>query len=123
VSFLFLNQLARITFVRGGLLIPFLLLFIFLGSFTAHNSIYDIVCTIIFGVFGFLMVLFKWPRPPFVLGLVLGGIAENNLWISTSAYGASWLLQPTVIVLWVIIFTTVGYSIFKKRKGGEPELA
>lgn len=119
VSFLFLNQLARITFVRGGLLIPFLLLFIFLGSFTAHNDIYDIVCTIIFGVFGFLMVLFKWPRPPFVLGLVLGEIAENNLWISTAAYGASWLLQPTIIILWVIIVTTLCFSIVKKRVSRE----
>ena len=120
VSFLFLNQLARITFVRGGLLIPFLMLFIFLGSFTAHNSINDIVCTIIFGTLGYFMVLFKWPRPPFVLGLVLGGIAENNLWISTSAYGPSWMLQPTILVLFAIILTTLWYSTAKRRKGEDP---
>jgi len=117
VAFLFLNQLARITFVRGGLLIPFLLMFVFLGSFTAHNSLNDIIVTLIVGLLGYFMVLFEWPRPPFVLGLVLGGIAENNLWISTSAYGTSWLLKPSIIVLMIITFSVVAYPIIKKRMG------
>ncbi len=117
VAFLFLNQLARITFVRGGLLIPFLLMFVFLGSFTAHNSLNDIIVTLIVGLLGYFMVLFEWPRPPFVLGLVLGGIAENNLWISTSAYGASWLLKPSIIILMIITFSVVAYPIIKKRMG------
>ena len=116
VSFLFLNQLVKITFVRGGLLIPFLLMFVFLGSFTAHNSLNDILVTIIFGLLGYFMVLFEWPRPPFVLGLVLGRIAENNLWISSAAYGTSWLLHPSIIVIFLMILTTLGYSIFKAYK-------
>ena len=123
VAFLFLNQLAKITFVRGGLLIPFLLMFVFLGSFTAHNSLSDIVVTLIFGLLGYFMVLFEWPRPPFVLGLVLGRIAENNLWISSSAYGASWLLQPTIIVIFLIIFTTLGYSLYNANKRKEKSLS
>jgi len=116
VAFLFLNQLVKITFVRGGILIPFLLMFIFLGAFTAHNSLNDIVVTIIFGLLGYFMVLFEWPRPPFVLGLVLGRIAENNLWISNSAYGVSWLLHPAIIVIFIMIITTLGYSIFNANK-------
>jgi len=102
--------------VRGGILIPFLLMFIFLGAFTAHNSLNDIVVTIIFGLLGYFMVLFEWPRPPFVLGLVLGRIAENNLWISNSAYGVSWLLHPAIIVIFIMIVTTLGYSIFNANK-------
>ncbi len=116
VAFLFLNQLVKITYVRGGILIPFLLMFIFLGAFTAHNSLNDIVVTIIFGLLGYFMVLFEWPRPPFVLGLVLGRIAENNLWISNSAYGVSWLLHPAIIVIFIMIVTTLGYSIFNANK-------
>ena len=38
VCFLFLNQLAKITNIRGALLIPFLLVLIYLGGFTAKNS-------------------------------------------------------------------------------------
>jgi TctA family transporter len=114
--FTFLNQLVKITFVRGTLLIPFLLMFVFLGSFAAHNNISDIIVTLIFGVFGYFMVLFEWPRPPFVLGLVLGRTIENYLWISSSAYGASWLMHPTVMVILLIILATLGYSVFQTKK-------
>ena len=69
------------------------------------------------------MVLFEWPRPPFILGLVLGGIAENNLWISTAAYGASWLVQPSIIVIFLIIVSALGYSIFKNKMRKEQSLS
>lgn len=122
VCFLFLDQLVKLTFVRGHLLIPFLLLFVFLGSFAAQNSFNDIVVTVVFGLLGYFMVLFEWPRPPFVLGLVLGSIAENYLWISSSAYGASWLLQPTVIVIFLLIVAALFYSVFmKKVEASQPQ--
>jgi len=39
ISFMILNHLAALTFIRGSLLIPFLLVLVFIGSFTANNSI------------------------------------------------------------------------------------
>ena len=123
VAFLFLNQLAKLTFVRGNLLIPFLLMFVFLGSFSSHNNLSDIVVTLIFGFLGYLMVLFKWPRPPFVLGLVLGRIAENYLWISSDAYGPSWLLHPSIIVIFLIILVTIGYPLLRPKKKETQSLA
>ena len=119
VAFLFLNQLVKITFVRGNLLIPFLLMFVFLGSFAAHNNFADIVVTLIFGTVGYFLVLFEWPRPPFVLGLVLGTIAENYLWISTDAYGVSWLLHPSVLIIIALAVAMFVYSTFIRRKEEE----
>jgi len=115
--FLVLSHLAALTFIRGSLLIPFLLLFVFIGSFTANNSLDDLIVTLIFGVVGYWMVLYGWPRPPLILGLILGKIAENYLWISTAAYGASWLLFPSVIVLIVITVFMVAYPIIRERRG------
>ena len=46
---------------------------------------------VLFGAIGWLMVKFDWQRPPLLLGLVLGGIAENNLFIASRIYGYSWL--------------------------------
>jgi putative tricarboxylic transport membrane protein len=117
VCFFILNQLAALTFIRGHLLIPFLLFFVFIGSFTANNSYGDLIVTLIFGVLGYLMVLFEWPRPPLILGLTLGKIAENYLWISTAAYGAKWLLFPSVIILILITIITVAYPTIKERTG------
>ena len=107
--------------MRGNLLIPFLLMFVFLGAFAAHNNFSDIIVTVIFGIVGYVMVLFQWPRPPFVLGLVLGTIVENYLWISSSAYGASWLVQPTVVCIAALIVGTLVYSVVQARRGSSLE--
>jgi hypothetical protein len=111
VCFLFLKQLAKITNIRGALLIPFLLLLIYLGGFTVKNSFGDMIMMLIFGALGWLMVQFDWQRPPLLVGLVLGTITERNFWISTRAYGASWLLHPGVLIIAVFIIGAIFYSI------------
>lgn len=111
VCFLFLNQLVKITNIRGALLIPFLLLLIYLGGFTVKNSFGDMIMILIFGALGWLMVQFDWQRPPLLVGLVLGTIAERNLFISTRAYGAGWLTHPGVIIIALLIVGAIIYSI------------
>jgi len=103
ICFLFLNQLAKVTFVKGTFLIPLLLLLIYLGGFAVKNSFGDMLLVLIFGAIGWFMVKFDWQRPPLLLGLVLGGIAENNLFIASRIYGYSWLLHPGVLVIGAII--------------------
>jgi TctA family transporter len=123
ICFLFLNQLAKVTFVRGTYLIPFLLLLIYLGGFAVKNSFGDMFLVLLFGALGWLMVKFDWQRPPLLLGLVLGGIAENNLFIASRIYGWSWLLHPGVLVITAIILIGNFYpylqAYFRRRKAGE----
>src|ERR671919_246117 len=109
--FLFLNPLAKITNIRGSLLIPFLLVLIYLGGFTVKNSFGDMIVMLIFGALGWLMVQFDWQRPPLLVGLVLGTITERNFWISTRAYGFDWLTQPGVLIIAVLIVGAIVYSI------------
>ena len=111
ICFLFLRQLAKITNIRGVLLIPFLLLLIYLGGFTVKNSFGDMIMVLIFGALGWLMVQFDWQRPPLLVGLVLGTITERNFSISTRAYGTDWLLHPGVLIIAVFIVGAIAYSV------------
>ena len=123
ICFLFLRQLAKITFVKGTLLIPFLLLLIFLGGFAIKNSVGDMIVVLLFGALGWFMVKFDWPRPPLLLGLVLGGIAETNLFIATRIYGASWVSHPGVLVIALLIVLGLLYPLYenwKKRPAKQP---
>ena len=72
--------------------------------------------TLIFGAIGYLMVLAGWPRAPFVLGLVLGKITENYLYISTARYEAAWLTRPVVMVLMAIAIAVILYPMFQARR-------
>ncbi len=124
VSFLFLKQLARITFVKGTYLIPFLLLLIFLGGFAVKNSFGDMIVVLLFGALGWLMMRNDWQRPPLLLGLVLGGIADNNLFLTSKIYGMSWVTRPGVIVIGLLIAGALLYPLwqaYKERRRMEAE--
>ena len=120
ISFLFLKQLARITFVKGTYLIPFLLLLIFLGGFAVKNSFGDMIVVLLFGALGWLMIRNDWQRPPLLLGLVLGGIADNNLFLTSKIYGMSWVTRPGVIVIGLMIAGALLYPLWQARRQRRP---
>jgi putative tricarboxylic transport membrane protein len=111
-----LDQLAKLTYVRGGLIIPFILLLVFIGSYTANGQIADLIVTLIFGLLSYFMVVFGWPRPPFVLGFVLGKVIETYLFISMNRYGFSWLLHPIVILLMAVLIAVIAYPYVQRYR-------
>jgi TctA family transporter len=115
-SLVFVNHLAKLTTIRAHRLIPFLLLLVFIGSYTANNSYGDLVVMLVFGALGYAMVAAGWPRAPFVLGLVLGRIAENYLYISTARYGAAWLGRPIVVALFIMAVLVISYPFVQARR-------
>ena len=119
-TMLFAKWMARLAFLRTSILIPLILVFVALGSYTSSNSMGDLVVTLFFGVFGYFMGVYKYPKGPLVLGLVLGRIAEVNFNISYKLYGDKFLMRPftllfSLLVLWAII-GPVMKSYLKKRK-------
>jgi hypothetical protein len=44
----------------------------------------------------------KWPRPPLVLGFILGTVIERYMFISIQRYGIDWMLRPIVIVMFAL---------------------
>jgi TctA family transporter len=114
--FVFLDQLAKLTTVRGAVLIPLILVLVFIGSYTSNNHYGDILVTLLFGGVGYLMVLGGWPRAPFVLGLVLGKIAENYLYISVARYDAAWMTRPVVLILFALAVIVIFYPLIQSRR-------
>jgi TctA family transporter len=116
LCFLFLEPLAKITQVRSSLLMPILLLLIFLGAFAEKNAFEDIVVVLVFGALGWVMVQLDWQRPPLLLGLVLGPLMENRLFLSTDNYGLAWLWRPGVLILFALTLFGIFYPIMKQRQ-------
>jgi TctA family transporter len=99
--------LARLAEVRPQLLLPIILPIVFVAAFQGSRSWGDLYMLLLFGFCGWIMKRFDWPRPPLILGVVIGGIFERYLFISTELYGAAWLLRPVVlavlaVILWVL---------------------
>jgi putative tricarboxylic transport membrane protein len=115
VCFIFIQQLAKITLIRGGLLLAPIILLVYIGAFAERNTMADVLTMLFFGLVGLAMVRFDWPRPPLALGLVLGTLAENNLYLATARYGADWLLRPIVLVLLALSLGAIAFQVIGQR--------
>jgi TctA family transporter len=116
ICFLFLNQLAKVTQVRGSIIIPLILVLIYLGAFAEKNAFADMLVVLFFGALGWVMAKLDWPRPPVLLGLVLGPLAENRLFLSTDNYGWAWTTRPGVLIIFAVILVGVLWPVWQRRK-------
>lgn len=116
VCFLFLKPLAKVTQVRGSIIIPIILILIYLGAYAEKNAFEDMIIVLFFGALGWVMEKLQWPRPPVLLGLVLGPLAENRLFLSTDNYGWAWTTRFGVIAIFVLTLFGTFYPMIKSRR-------
>ncbi len=102
LCYLFSEQFARLATLRYTLIMPSTLGIIYIGAFQGSRNWGDLYTLAIFGVFGWMMKQMKFPRPPLVLGLVLGEVVERYMFISIQRYGITWFARPIVIILFAV---------------------
>jgi len=106
-----------LVYVRGALLIPFVIVLAFLGSFLSEQHWQNMALLVGIGVLGYFLKKFGWPRPPFVIGLVLGAIAEDSIHKALAIWGPTFFLRPLSLVFIALIVLTIGAYIWKQMKG------
>lgn len=109
LCFAFSGQLAKLATLRYTLILPVVLCLVYIGAYEGKRQWGDLYSLLFFGVIGWIFKHLKWPRPPLVLGFILGGMLERYLFISIERYGGSWILRPAVLV----VFIAAGVSLFR----------
>lgn len=105
------SQISKVTFLRGHLIVPVVCMFVFMGAWLANNSPGDLAALLIFGMVGYLMKQGGIPRPPLVLGFILGPIMEDALHITMSGYtGAELAQRPISMVILACVILTIGFA-------------
>lgn len=113
---IFLKQICGITRIPVRRLVPFLLVFIAIGAFTATNSWNDVMAMLLFGFIAVFAGRWGWPLPPLLLGLVLGPMIESNYFLSyeLNDKGFGWLSRPIVLILMGILLLSLGLPRLKR---------
>ncbi|PHR56604.1 MAG: hypothetical protein COA47_12865 [Robiginitomaculum sp.] len=106
-----------LVYVKGNLLIPFVLVLAFLGAYLSEAAWENIPLLVGIGVIGYFLKKHGWPRPPFVIGLVLGPIAEGSLNKALAIWGPTFFMRPLSLVLIALIILTIATYIWRERKG------
>ena len=102
LCYLLSGQFARLATLRYSLILPSVLGIIYIGAFQGSRNWGDLYTLLVFGLLGWTMKQARWPRPPLILGIVLGEVVERYMFISVQRYGLSWMTRPVVLVLFVM---------------------
>jgi TctA family transporter len=107
LCFTFSGYLAKLATLRYTLIMPCVLSLIYIGAFEHTRNWGDLYSLLFFGMLGWAMKHYKWPRPPLVLGFILGGILERYMFISIERYGIDWMYRPIVMVMFILSALTL----------------
>ena len=120
LCYIFSSQFAKAASLRYTLILPVVLSLVYIGAFEGHRSWGDLFSLLGFGIFAWGAKHFKWPRPPLILGYILGEIIERYMFISIQRYGAEWLARPMVLILFGMAALTIVGPVYKdiKAHGG-----
>ena len=83
VMVLLANNMAKVTVkvlqVDQRVLMPIVFICCVIGAFVVNNRLFDIKLMFVFGLLGIAMSYMKYPSAPFLLGVIMGNMADENL--------------------------------------------
>ncbi|TYL39665.1 hypothetical protein CV102_05090 [Natronococcus pandeyae] len=116
------TQLGYLTKIDTDYIIPMVVVLSFLGTYALRINPIDILTIIVFGVIGFYMVRYNYSVIAFVLGVVLGDIAEENLYTSLQLSDGSYMIfvNPLEYGRWLsfvlsVVIVALVFGPFVKR--------
>jgi len=125
VGFFVSQQFSRITRLPYPFMGAIILIFGIVGAYSLRNSIYDVYIAFGFSFIGYFFDKFKYSTSSFILGIILGRIAENGLRRQLLISDGNWLtfitrpISLVVILLSILSFVTPYIRSRKKKKQTE----
>jgi putative tricarboxylic transport membrane protein len=109
--------LLRLTTVPYPAISAVIIPLVVLAAYLDMRSWFAIPILVVFSAIGLVMKYFGWPRPPLVLGFILGPIIDVNIQTAISLYGVVGVLtRPlTLILLGLLVLTAILFTRFLSR--------
>jgi putative tricarboxylic transport membrane protein len=79
IQFVGLRFFIKIVNIPNYILVPVVLTLCVIGTYLLNNRISDLYILLVMGLFGYILVKYKYPLTPAILGVILGPMAESNL--------------------------------------------
>lgn len=104
----------RILGLKKTLLMPLIYVLCVIGSYVINYNMFDVRVMFVFGLIGFLLAVCKYPAAPFLLGVILGSMADSNLRRALTISDGSILpiFQRPICIAFVIVIVLLILSQF-----------
>jgi TctA family transporter len=122
MGLIFGPQLLHITRVRPGILSPIVLMLAVVGAYALNFSVTDVIVTLVFGLFAFVMRSINMPLIPLILGFILGPLVERSFLQTNSSMGASgFFTRPIALALIVLTVAVLVFEFVSARRAKKRE--
>jgi putative tricarboxylic transport membrane protein len=105
--------------MKASFLIPYVLVFALLGCYLYGGIWQNLILVPVMGSLGYLFKRHDWPRAPFIIGVILGKIAEDSLQKAIGLFGASFFWRPISLILIAMILASVGFYLWRSRRSNK----
>jgi TctA family transporter len=112
--------LARLSLVPIRLLSPVAIGIIVLAAYQVTSSWGNLLLLLLSGLLGWVMKRAGWPRPPLVIGLILGRLVERYGITAFGRYGVTVLLRPGVLIILAVAVSFIAWSFRRHPTLGQP---
>lgn len=113
LCFLMAPSMARLALIPAAYIAPLAIAVSVLGALQGAREWGDLAVFLAAGMVGLAMRLIGWPRPPLLLGFVLGLLIERYLATSMAIYGVAFLQRPGVIVLGIVTIWSLALPLVR----------
>ena len=73
-----IRSISRISEIPNCVLYPIVLVCCFFGAFAINNNLFDVLVMLLMGCVGYMMMIFRFAAPPFLIAFILGPLLEDN---------------------------------------------
>jgi TctA family transporter len=118
----------RILRVPREILMPLILLFCVVGTFAINNSMFEVGIMLVAGILAYILEANRFPIAPAILGVVLGGMLEENFitsMIKSNGDLGAFLARPIALCLAVLCLLIWSWPLLAKfrTKPGPSQMA
>jgi TctA family transporter len=118
----------RILLVPREILMPLILLFCVVGTFAINNSMFEVGIMLVAGILAYILEANKFPIAPAILGVVLGGMLEENFitsMIKSNGDLGAFLARPIALGLAMVCLLVWTWPLVAKLllKSGKTQTA
>jgi putative tricarboxylic transport membrane protein len=117
------NSFARLLNLPRPLLGSVIIVLMLIGVYSIHGRMFDVYLMLGFGAIGYVMDKLKFPLPPAVLGLILGGYAEENLRLALRIGRGDWSIlfanKTSLVLVALTVAVIVGPMIKRHLQNGK----
>ena len=111
----------KLASIRSEVLLPFVAILSLAGCYMGSGAWQNFIVFMFIGGCGVLFKNADWPRAPFIVGMVLGPIAETSLHKSLQIWGPTFVFRPFSLLLLVATCLVIaGYALRDSTKVDMP---